>query len=314
VSHPHALSAEQLADYDRDGYLVLRGVLPPTVLDQLRAVFTATVDRLAAQWKAEGLIEDAHQELPFETRFAALRTQNPARFATSWRKTLIDPAVYQLWQLPELVGPVRSLLGDELYAHGVWNGRPREPHDPIQKVLWHQDAHYYKNWDPTDGGLVSVWMPLVPVDAESGCLEMAAGSHRSGWIERHRGFNRLFTVADEALEGTDQRAISMQPGDVLMFSDTTLHQALHNTSDRVRWSIDIRFGQATPEIISKTPRGYYCFSASDPGRVESYDTWVDRYDYSKVGLDAEIEDLDTTVDLDDAAKAMGISRSELEVF
>ena len=314
MAHPHALTAEQLSDYERDGVILLEGVVPAEVIDELRTLFDATVDKLANQWHAEGFVSDPCLDHPFETRFAALREQLPARFPTSWRKILVSPTVYGLWQLPELLGPVRSLLGDEVYAHGVWNGRPREPKNPIQKVLWHQDAHYYRDWDAADGGLVSVWIPIVPVDEESACLEVALGSHRKGRFDRMRGDNRLFTVADGDLDGYEKRAFRMQPGDALLFSDTTLHQSLDNVSDHVRWSIDIRFGEATPEVISKTPRGYYCFSANDPGRVESYDTWADRYDYDKVGLDAEIEDLDTDVDLDEAAKALGISRSELEVF
>lgn len=314
MTHPYALSQADLETYARDGVIVLRDVVPASVRDELRSLFAETVDRLATQWHREGFISDTCEALPFETRFAALREQLPARFPTSWRKILVSPTVYQLWQLPQLVGPVRSLLGDELYAHGVWNGRPREPNNPVQKVLWHQDAHYYRDWDPADGGLVSVWIPLVAVDEQSACLEMALGSHRQGQFPRFRGENRLFTVADEHLQGFPHKAMVMEPGDALLFTDTTLHQSLDNTSDHVRWSIDIRFGQATPEIISKTPRGYYCFSERDPSRVESFSVWADRYDYSKVGLDVEIEDLDSDVDLDEAANALGISRSELEVF
>jgi hypothetical protein len=313
VANSPALTTEQLADYDRDGAVLLRGTVPLTVIAELRGLFEATVDKLATQWHSEGFVSDPCADHPFETRFAALREQLPARFPTSWRKILLSPTVYKLWQLPELLGPIRSLLGDEVYAHGVWNGRPREPNNPIQKVLWHQDAHYYSKWDASDGQLVSVWIPLIPVDEDSACLEVALGSHRKGKFERLRGANRLFTVADQDLEGYEKKAFRMEPGDALLFSDTTLHQSLDNISDHVRWSIDIRFGQASPEVIAKTPRGYYCSSA-DPSRVESYETWVERYDYDKIGLDAEIEDLDTDVDLDDVATALGTSRSELEVF
>ena len=311
MSHPHALTEDQLTSYERDGVLLLHDVLPAPVIEELRSLFDATVDRLASQWHAEGHITDPCADHPFDTRFAALREQLPAKFPTSWRKILVSPTVYRLWQLPELLGPIRSIVGDEVYAHGVWNGRPREPKSPIQKVLWHQDAHYYRDWTPADGKLVSVWMPLVPVDEETACLEMALGSHAAGQLPRTRGYNRLFTVADEHLDPYERKAMAMQPGDALLFSDTTLHQSLDNRSPRVRWSIDIRFGAATPAVISKTPRGYYCFSASDPSRVESFETWADRYDYDKVGLDAEIEDLDTDIDLDEAAKILVISLSEL---
>ncbi len=318
TTHPFALSADQLAEFDEQGFIVLRGVVPTDVTNNLRDVFGALVDRLAKQWFDEGFVDATFEDLPFETRFAKLREQLPPRFATSWRKALVSRTVYDLWRQPQLLGPARSLVGDEVYAHGVWNGRPREPNTPIQKVLWHQDAHYYKSWKDTDGPLISVWQPLVPVDERSGCLQLAAGSHRAGYLPRVRGFNRLFTVAPEALEGYPLVTAEMNPGDVLIFNDLTLHQGLDNKADFVRWSIDIRFGAATPEIISKTPRGYYCFSATDPSRVEDYATWEARYDYDKVGLGEELEDVDPAtyndVDLDAVADQLHTSRSELEVF
>lgn len=316
ITHPHALTPEQKATYDEQGFIVLRGVVPAEVTAGLQEVFEGVVDRMAKDWYDEGFVTDTADNLPFEKRFAALREQLPPKFATSWRKILVSPAVFALWQRPELLGPARSLVGDEVYAHGVWNGRPREPNTAIQKILWHQDAHYYKAWDQTDGPLISVWQPLVPADERAGCLQLAVGSHRSGYLERHRGFNSLFTVNDDDLAGYEIFTAEMNPGDVLIFSDLTLHQGLDNHSDYVRWSIDIRYGAATPGVMSKTPRGYYCFSAGDPSRVEDYDTWVARYNYDEVGLDAELE-TDGRARYDDLvaiAKAIGTSKSELEAF
>jgi phytanoyl-CoA hydroxylase len=311
-----ALTDDQIAQFDEQGFLILRGIVPAEVRDRVQAIFEQVVDKLATAWKAEGLVSSTYDDLTFEKRFAALRAELPARFPTSWRKALVSTAVYDLWQQPELLGRIRSLVGDEVYAHGVWNGRPREPHTAVQKILWHQDAHYYKGWNSSDGKLISMWMPLVPVTAESGCLQMAPGSHTRGYIDRIRGFNGLFTVADEELKGSDIVTAEMNPGDALIFTDLTLHQALPNEADFVRWSIDIRFGTATPEIISKTPRGYYCFSGEDPSRVESFETWQARYNYDEVGLDAEIESLEDApkVDLDEAARELQVSRTELEVF
>ena len=318
VPHPserHLLSDDEREQFLRDGYLVRRGVLDDARLEPLRQVFSRTVDQLARRWQDEGFVSDLHEDLPFDRRFAAIRAQLPAKFPTSWRRVLVSPEVYALWQQPELLGIARSVVGDEVYAHGVWNGRPREPHNHVQKVLWHQDAHYYKAWDPTDGRLLTMWMPLVPVDAESGCLEVAPRSHTRGWIERTHGYNGLFTVPDHVLADFQGVAVNMDPGDVLIFSDTTLHQSLDNTSDRVRWSIDIRFAEATGEVISKTPRGYWCFSASDPARVESYEEWASRYDYDRVGLDAELENAKFEgIDLDRLARKLQISRTEFEVF
>lgn len=310
------LSPQQLADFEQDGFVIVRDLLPKDLLDDVRAVFAGVVDDLARQWRDEGFITDTGDDLPFETRFIRLREQLPPKFATSWRSILVSPTVFSLWQRPELLGPIRSLLGDEIYAHGVWNGRPREPGNSIQKVYWHQDAHYYRGWDPADGKLISVWMPLVDATADAGCLEFLRGSHRGGLVPASRSSaNNLFTVADEIVEQYETAVAECRPGDAIFFGDTTIHQSRDNVADYVRWSIDIRFGEASEGIISKTPRGYHCFSASNPGRVEDYETWVDRYDYSKVGVGAEIGDGDVgPVDYDAVAQLLNVPASELRAF
>lgn len=314
IPNPFPLTAEDLAAYHRDGFVILRGVVPAAVRNSVRQAFETVVDAFARQWHAEGMVDDPLEGLPFERRWAELRRQHPARFPVSWRKALVGKDIYGLWQVPEILGPVRSIIGDEVYAHGVWNGRPREPSSNVQKIAWHQDAHYYIDWDAADGQLISAWLPLVPVDERSGCLQFMPGSHRQGWIERTRSDNGLFTVPDAALAPFTPYSAVMEPGDLVLFCDTVLHQALDNQSDYVRWSIDIRFAEPAAEIISKTPRGYYCFSAAEPSRVEGYEAWLERYDYDKVGLDVELQTSLRRADVEEQARELGVSTSELQAF
>lgn len=310
------ISADERARFERDGFVVFPGIVPAETLASVRAVFEATVERLARQWFDEGFVTDTADDEPFETRWSALRRQLPPRFPTSWRKVLVSPAVYALWQEPSILGRIRDLVGDEVFAHGVWNGRPREAGNAeVQRVGWHQDAHYYKAWNASDGKLVTVWIPLVAVDAQSGCLQFAPGSHRNGFVPPVRSSNGLLTVDDAALGDVEPFTATMKPGDAVFFTDLTIHRALDNVSDHVRWSIDIRFGEASPGIMSKTPRGYLCHSA-DPGNVESFDTWAQRYEYGLAELGEELDHANVSPDLDaeTVAKLLHTSRSELEVF
>lgn len=304
-----SLTAAQLDAFAKDGCLVLRDRLPGDVIDAIRGVFSRTVEDLATEWREEGRIQDLCSDLPFETRYAALREQMPARFPTSWRRVLVSEPVYDLWRRPEIIEPVRSILGDEVFAHGIWNGRPREPKQPVQTVDWHQDAHYYKDWSPEDGKLITCWIPLVPVDERTGCLQTVPGSHLRGLLEPTRTPTGLLTVDPEAVEGAAV-SFDMEPGDILLFTDLTLHRALPNESDYVRWSIDIRFGQATPAIMSKTRLGYRCFSGSDPAEVEPFEQWAAKYEYD---LPPDVEKL-SDADVDAVAQKLGVSRTELEVF
>ncbi|MCK1813214.1 phytanoyl-CoA dioxygenase family protein [Streptomyces sp. XM4011] len=297
AAHPHALDEEQIARFRRDGFLILRDRLPEPVLAGVRGVFETVVDKLARRWQAHGVVEDALPGLGFEERYLRLLQSGVTKVPTAWRRILVSRPVHQLWQCPQLVGAVRSLLGDALYAHGVWNGRPRDPFGRSPQVHWHQDAHYYKAWDPQDGALLTAWLPLVPVDENSACLQFAAGSHRRGWIGRQRGEGGEYTAADEAVDRHEVVTAAMRPGDVVLFSDTTLHRSTPNSSGRMRWSIDIRFGQDTPGIVAKTPRGYRCFNAGNPGSVEPFLAWASRYRYEPEDLLDELTNFEEGYDL-----------------
>lgn len=275
------LTREEKDHFEEQGYLLLRGVLPSPTLASLREVFERAVEQQAQEWFEAGDITDKAEGLPFETRYARLREQVPTTFSNSWKRILVSRAVYRLWQQPELVSIMRSLIGDELYAHGTWNGRPRPPRQPIATIDWHQDAHYYPRFERSDQPLISAWMPLVPVDETAGCLQVLPHSHQRGLlravkIER----NGLVGVTDEDIAGLPPFSCVMEPGDVLLFSALTVHRALENHSDYVRWSIDIRYCDATNQAaVDKASHGYYCYNAEDPSRVESFETWAAQYDY-----------------------------------
>lgn len=297
ASHPHALSPQQQEQFHQDGFIILRNVLPERTLEGVRSTIARAVDVLAQRWMDKGHVSETHDDKSLDERYLTL-LREVSSVPAAWRRLMVSPAVYRLWRCDELLGAVRSLVGDEVYAHGVWACRPRDPMGRTQAVAWHQDAYYYKGWEPGDGTLVSVWMPLVPVDAQTGCLQFAAGAHQRGWLPRQRLVDGEYGTAERDLEGVDVRTAVMDPGDAVIFADTMPHRSMENTSGRVRWSIDIRFGTASPEVIEKGPRGYYCFSSSAPDRVESYEIWRDRYEYDPGVLLDEMTNFEEGYDLD----------------
>ena len=68
--------------------------------------------------------------------------------------------------------------------------------------------------------------------------------------------------------------IHMKKGDVLLFSKKTVHSALPNLSDQIRWSFDLRYqpvGQPTGRDMFP---GFIARSKEDPDAVlEDSSTW-----------------------------------------
>ena len=52
------LSQEQLAEFDRQGFLVIEDVLEPERLNAVKAEYSELLDRLYQGWHADGLVPD----------------------------------------------------------------------------------------------------------------------------------------------------------------------------------------------------------------------------------------------------------------
>ena len=58
-----------------------------------------------------------------------------------------------------------------------------------------------QQYDSMCDHVISVWLPLVPVGARSGCLQVIAGSHRKGLKPEIRtSRNNLLGLADEDID------------------------------------------------------------------------------------------------------------------
>jgi ectoine hydroxylase-related dioxygenase (phytanoyl-CoA dioxygenase family) len=142
-----------------------------------------------------------------------------------------------------------------------------------------------QRYDAVRDFAISVWIPLVPVDEDTGCIQVIPGSHKKGLRPDVRvPRNNLIGLADGEVEGMEPVSCSMEPGDVLLFTETLFHRSTDNRSDHTRWSLDIRYFDAGNEVLTLKEQErysgsvYLCYSRSDPARVGAYDDWAASYD------------------------------------
>jgi phytanoyl-CoA hydroxylase len=200
-------------DFDRDGFVVVRDFLAGAAWDEL----TSNLDRY---------IRKVVPTLPSTARFYQDRSR--AETLKQLQHMGRDPFFDQYRWNPAWVSLAEMLVGETVEAQEPeWFNKPPGGAHPTPP---HQDNFYFCLKPPS---VVTLWLALDPVDAENGCLRYVAGSHRRG-IRPHQPTNVLgfsqgisdFGPHDEALE----RAITLEPGDLVAHHGETIHRAEPNRS------------------------------------------------------------------------------------
>ncbi len=240
---PYTLSSEQIEQWENDGFLLLKNVVPMPEINGVRDRFSHVVDGIIQQLKEQDIVEDEGSDLPFETRFWEVAGEHANRFGRSWRGQIATSEIFDLHYASPLVDAIAQITGTDVIGHPVFNARPKLPGQQLTVVPWHQDSGYFGT--VSEQSLIpTAWIPLVAVDETNGCLQVVAGSHKLGVVnhctENREG--RFLEVMDSLVDESKIVTCPMEIGDALVFHNLTLHRSLqHTTSEIIRWAIDIRY-------------------------------------------------------------------------
>ncbi len=212
---PDRIDEADIAQYQRDGVHVLRGLFSQDWIEALRV----GVERNMAE--------------PGE--FAGEHGEGEGKFFDdycNWQRIPEYRAfVYDSPAAAIAAAVMRSETAQFFHEHVL----VKEP-GTVKRTPWHQDTPYYC----VDGGqTVSFWMPLDPVPREV-CPEFLAGSHLWGKLFYPRkfiddtdyeydggGFETIPDI-DAGREDYDIRSWALDPGDAILFHFRTVHGAPAN--------------------------------------------------------------------------------------
>lgn len=226
----HSFTAEEAAQFSRDGYQIVRGLVPAEACAQMRA--SAERDLAAAvppvEYEADMQYPGAPQSLEAPGGRTVRRLlQAYARDAGFREWAIASPIVARLKQL---LGPQIAL--SQAHHNCVMTK------DPAYSSLtsWHRDIRYWSFERPE---LVSVWLALGEERRDNGCLLLLPGSHAMHFDAARLDaalFLRTDLTENAALLET-QVCAELHPGDVLFFHCRLFHAAGHNRAAQTKFSV-----------------------------------------------------------------------------
>jgi ectoine hydroxylase-related dioxygenase (phytanoyl-CoA dioxygenase family) len=220
------MTPEQIADFQRDGAVVVRGA------------FTDWLDVMA-----EGVAQNMAEPGPYASENSVTAGRFFDDYCNWTRIAAFERLVRESPAAALAASAMQSQTAQFFHDHVL----VKEPGTP-KPTPWHQDAPYY-----FVGGqqTVSIWMPLDPVREAS--LRLVAGSHRWDRLVRpvswaddsdfYEGTHDWIPVPDPDADPGASRVLEwpMDPGDAVLFDFRTVHGARGNASDQRRRAVSLRW-------------------------------------------------------------------------
>ncbi len=276
-----SLTEEQVAFYRLEGFLVLEDLLNESDLTGVRDSMAARVEEIAADLLAAGQIEHTFEDSPFELRlaklFEGLDDKAFLKYGRSWRDRL--PGYFDLMSNPKIIDALESLIGPEIFSNPVYNTRPKVPKVAAGAVPWHQDKSYWP--DANANPVITVWVPLVDATLENGCLHIMPRTHKQklhSWHAETYSGTGFTEIDDDTIERLIPEktviALPVKAGTAILFNDRCIHKSTRNNSDKIRWSVDLRYQPTDQDPMPQHGAGFLARSERFPERVATLEDWL----------------------------------------
>ncbi len=238
------ITEDQKATFLDQGYLLLTEIIPDVFLQAVIDELNFEIDRRARKLMDKGMLSDLFENEGFETRLAKISSQTPKLAVSIWNGVLSGPAIFKLISCPQLLDVAEAIVGPEIIASSVYRLRPKIPNFGYGEVPWHQDSSYFEPYCD-DSLVVTMWIPLVDTHKDNGCLWVIPGSHK-GAVAHHdlHESGKYLVIPHDHLKEGPWVCCEVPKGGVLLLTNKVMHASFKNTTQGVRWSMDLRYQSA----------------------------------------------------------------------
>jgi len=231
------LSIEQLAQFHKDGFIVLRKFLDVKQCDNILRM---------AQLYLDAKVEPIETEIGYGSRDKTYRTvvtdytshaDEEQVIIRRLRQVYSRDVLFTAWMENEKIRPIlQQILDDQVVITTAHHNSIMTKMAKISsKTCWHQDKRY---WHFKDDNLLSVWLSLDDEYLDNGLLEFIPKSHKLK-LKKNQ-FDKRVCFKEDLKK--NKKLISkkvhqnLSKGDIVAFHCKTLHYASKNYTNKPKIS------------------------------------------------------------------------------
>ncbi len=254
---PDELSAAQIAQFQRDGFIAFHSVFSDPEVEQAKAALANIIEMLRPdhrEMKGENGVVWSSPQSAMNVQFQPGHAPADANDRRAFE--LVRKFFYFVGTEPILThfarkqakmhGVLGSLTGVEsilsqdmalMNPPGIGTGKP-----------WHQDDAYFKI-APLDA-VCGVWIALDDVGPDNGCMNFLPGWHRGGALRHFHGSD--CEILPDRLENIDSEVVPvpLPRGGAVFFNGVAPHMTKPNASTSYRRALQYHYRALDSRVVS----------------------------------------------------------------
>ena len=244
-------SSDQIREKFREsGYFIAKSIISEKKINAVLETIFRIYFRYNPSSKLHDLQEPWNSDL-FHEELIKFRKSDPKRFSLLYDSTQTSVSIMELLTSELIAKYSANLLDTKNNELCITEGMIRmdAPGDKRNIAGWHQEISYLRN-----NGLV-IWIPLSDITPDLGPLQVCPKSHHEGELKVVQNKNlpgdastvSVDEVGPEYIAKYSIMDVEIKKGDVLFFDTELFHRSGVNTSNRMRFSCQVRHAINTAE-------------------------------------------------------------------
>ena len=244
-------SSDQIREKFRErGYFIAKSIISEKKINAVLETIFRIYFKYNPSSKLRDLQEPWNSDL-FHEEIIKFRKSDPKRFSLLYDSTQTSVSIMELLTSELIAKYSANLLDTKNNELCITEGMIRmdAPGDKRNIAGWHQEISYLRN-----NGLV-IWIPLSDITPDLGPLQVCPKSHHEGELKVVQNKNlpgdastvSVDEVGPEYIAKYSIMDVEIKKGDVLFFDTELFHRSGVNTSNRMRFSCQVRHAINTAE-------------------------------------------------------------------